>query len=418
MSELPQSPISRWQLLKAGALGIGAATLGRIGRSSAQQAEQISVPDDPTKVQGLPFSTQGVRSPFVNPARLLPSGGADTAGSARSPLADLEGIITPSDLHFQRNHGGTAIIDPAQHELVIHGMVRQPKAYTLWDLERMPRESHIYFIECSGNSGAGYTGGKPEDDAQSLHGLVSTSEWVGIPVRTLIEDVGMDPSATWALCEGSDAAVMTRSIPVEKLMDDALIAIIQNGEPIRPEQGYPMRLLLPGWEGNSQIKWIRRMEFSTAPFFTKEETRYYTDALPDGTARQFTFPMEAKGLITWPSPGRSIPGPGRWIVTGIAWTGNGSVTRVEVSTDNGQTWRDAELAGPVLPKSTVRFRLPWDWDGSDTVIMSRTHDDTGYVQPTRQQLLDVRGKDYTYHYNGIQTWHVHADGSLTNGYAG
>lgn len=416
--------LSRRRLLAVAAGLTGSFALGRVtSRASAQlapgpQPPDIQVPDDPTKVQGRPLAEVGIRSPFVDlkrsPWQEDPT--QFTAGWTFSPLQDLEGIITPSDLHFERHHSGTTIIDPAQHELLVHGMVGQPKIYTLYDLQRFPRESHIYFIECSGNSLDGYSGGTAESTAQSLHGLVSTSEWVGVPMRTIAEDVGLDPAAAWALFEGADAAVMTRSVPVEKLMDDALIAFIQNGEPIRPEQGFPMRLILPGWEGNMQIKWLRRIEFSDQPFYTKEETRHYTDRLPDGRSRQFTYVMEAKGLITWPSPGRNIPGPGQWQITGLAWSGRDPVERVEVSTDDGATWADAELSGPILPNASVRFRFPWEWSGEETVIMSRTTDASGYVQPTREQLLEVRGPDYTYHYNGIQSWHVHPDGSLTNGY--
>lgn len=374
----------------------------------------VTVPKDPTKVQGLPFTEVGIRSPFVRDLQRRWSATLDTVGSSWTPHQDLEGIITPADLHFRRNHAGTAIIDPAKHRLVVHGLVDRPKVYTLDDIKRFPRESHIYFVECSGNSGSGYTGAAPDATAQTIHGLTSTSEWVGVPVRTLLQDVGVQSGASWALFEGSDAAVMDRSIPLEKLMDDALIAYMQNGEPIRPEQGYPMRLVLPGWEGNAQIKWLRRIELGTGPFQTKEETRNYTDALPDGTARQFTFVMEAKSLITWPSGGHTIPGRGFWEIHGIAWSGRGRIQAVEVSTDNGSTWNEASLDA-VYPLAHTRFRYPWEWDGRQTTIMSRAIDETGYVQPTREALVQARGTDYVYHFNGIQPWNVAADGSVTNG---
>jgi sulfane dehydrogenase subunit SoxC len=219
------------------------------------------------------------------------------------------------------------------------------------------------------------------------------------------------------LAEGRDAAVMTRSIPIEKMLDDALIAYAQNGEPIRPEQGYPIRLFLPGWEGNMQIKWLRRLEVGDAPFMTREETSKYTDVMPDASIRQFTYVMEAKSVITWPSAGHVIPALGFWEISGIAWSGNGRIETVEVSTDGGESWNEATLVEPVLPLSHTRFKYGWTWDGQPTTILSRAIDETGYVQPTRQELLDVRGAGYVYHYNGIQSWNVAANGLVTNGYA-
>lgn len=414
--------LSRRGFLASAAVAGGAYFLGRFGPASAQtptiSEDDIVVPDDPTKTLGMSLSQRGLRSPFVHVQRQIndPNAPLGAAGWTFSPLQDLEGTITPADLHFERHHSGVAMIDPAEHRLVVHGMVQQPKQYTLWDLERMPQESHIYFVECSGNSLAGYPGGDADSTAQSIHGLVSTSEWVGVPMRHIVEDVGLDPASTWALFEGSDAAVMTRSVPVEKLMEDALIALYQNGEPIRPAQGYPMRLILPGWEGNMQIKWLRRIEFGDAPFYTKEETRHYTDRLPDGRSRQFTYAMEAKSVITRPSPGQGLAGAGRWTISGIAWSGRGRIERVEVSTDGGSTWEDAALLGESRTRSTVRFHHPWEWDGEEAMLMSRATDDTGYVQPTREALLEVRGPDYTYHYNGIQSWRLHPDGTLSNGY--
>lgn len=424
-SKSPAARLSRRRLLaSAGALGGLYAFQRVVGTALAQTDDgrpgcplpdlQIEVPDDPTKVQGVPFTEVGIRSPFVTGLQRRWSASVNTVGSSWTPHQDLDGMITPADLHFQRNHAGTAIIDPSKHRLVIHGMVDQPKVYTVEDIHRFPKQSHIYFIECSGNSGSGYAGAPADSTAQTIHGLTSTSEWTGVPVRTLLEDVGAQSDAAWALCEGSDAAVMDRSIPVEKLMDDAMVVYMQNGEPIRPEQGYPLRLLLPGWEGNAQIKWLRRIELGPEPFQTKEETRNYTDSLPDGTSRQFTFVMEAKSLITWPSGGQRIPGPGFWEIRGIAWTGRGRIQAVEVSTDNGGSWHEASL-DTVMPLAHVRFRYPWEWNGEGTTIMSRAIDETAYVQPTRDELINVRGTDYVYHFNGIQPWVVADDGNVTNG---
>lgn len=413
--------LSRRSLIAGSAAAAGVLALGRYGPAFAQAPDpSIPVPASPAGSVGLPFSEYGIRSPFVDfPRTFNAQGLSQFAGSSFSPLQDLDGMITPADLHFQRNHAGTTVIDPAEHRLTVHGMVDRPKTYTVDEIHRFPRRSQIYFVECSGNSGSGYTGPAEDATAQQVHGLVSTSEWIGVPVSALMQDVGVQGEAVWALAEGSDGAAMTRSIPVEKLMDDAMIAFIQNGEPIRPEQGYPFRLLLPGWEGNSQIKWLRRLEFWTEPFQTKEETRHYTDVLDDGTVRQFTFVMEAKGLITWPSAGKPIPAPGFWEISGMAWSGRGRVERVEVSVDGGDTWEDARLEGAVLPKAVTRFRYPWNWDGNETVIVSRTTDETGYVQPTQQQLLDtVRyGPQTAYHYNGQQPWRVMADGTVLNGLA-
>jgi sulfane dehydrogenase subunit SoxC len=365
-------------------------------------------PPDPTKVQGRLPNQLGDRSPFERPQR-LPS-----ATSSRTPLGYLDGIITPSDLHFERHHAGVPVIDPARHVLLVHGLVGRALEFTLDDVRRFPSVSRIMFLECSGNSGGGWQPAVANATAQSLHGLTSTSEWTGVPVATLLREAGVQPNATWVLAEGADAAVMTRSIPMAKILDDALVAYAQNGEPLRPEQGYPMRLFLPGWEGNSHIKWLRRLELGDQPWMTREETSKYTDPLPDGTARQFTYAMEAKSLITRPSGGQTVAGPGFWEVAGIAWSGRGRITRVEVSADGGMSWADAQLQDPVLPIAHTRFRFPWVWDGAEATLLSRATDETGYVQPSRDQLIAVRGTGSIYHYNGIQAWRVAADGSVTN----
>ena len=420
----PNSLLSRRRLLQAGGALAGGLALSRITRADAQQpppapSELVPPPDPPWSAQGVPFTTQGIRSPYVEIQRAYSGGDSpnvtrQTAGSNFTPLQDLDGIITPSDLHFQRNHSGTTIIDPAQHRVLVHGMVDRPKVYTMDDIKRFPRRTEIHFLECSGNSGAGYRGPSPDTTAQLMHGLTSTSEWGGVPMTTIMQDVGVQDGAEWALFEGADASRMDRSVPRSKLEDDAMLVYIQNGEPIRPEQGFPLRLLLPGWEGNTQIKWLRRIEFGSGPFYTKEETRHYTDALPDGQSRQFTYEMEVKSLITWPSAGHQVPAPGFWEINGIAWSGFGTITGVEVSVDGGNTWGQAELMQPVLPKAHVRFRFPWVWDGTPRVIMSRATDDTGYTQPARQRLLDIRGTQYIYHFDAIQPWLVDADGAVTN----
>jgi len=256
---------------------------------------------------------------------------------------------------------------------------------------------------------------------QGTHGLLSTSEWTGVQFSTLAREVGLKDGAGWVLAEGADSAVMTRSIPLEKLLADAIIAYAQNGEALRPEQGYPLRLILPGWEGNTHIKWLRRLDVSDKPFMTREETSKYTDLLGNGKARQFSFTMEAKSVITFPSGEMKLPGPGFYEITGLAWSGRGRIARLEVSVDGGKNWNLAALQDPVLPICTTRFRFPWFWNGQPSVLQSRATDETGYVQPTLQQLVDIRGLagpfGSVYHLNAIQSWSVAADGSVSNVHA-
>jgi sulfane dehydrogenase subunit SoxC len=345
----------------------------------------------------------------VSPER-TPTGAI--AGSSYTPHQALSGTITPADLHFERHHAGIPTIDATKHELLVHGLTERTLAFTLADLKRFPQVTRTYFIECSGNGGPAYRRPRPEMAPNQIIGLTSNTEWTGVPVRALLNEAGAKPEATWVLAEGADAAVMTRSIPMSKIMDDALIAWAQNGEPLRPAQGYPMRLLLPGWEGNTSIKWLRRLELGTRPWMTREETSKYTDPLRDGTARQFSFEVDAKSLITSPAfPDRITRG---WRpITGIAWSGRGRVTRVEVSTDGGNTWRDAKLLTPPTTKAHVRFEQMWEWTGGEALLLSRVTDETGYVQPTRAALIGARGIGTSYHSNPIYGWKVSADGAVT-----
>jgi sulfane dehydrogenase subunit SoxC len=230
----------------------------------------------------------------------------------------------------------------------------------------------------------------------------------------LLDQVGIKPSAQWLVAEGSDASRLDRSIPIAKALDDVLVAYGQNGEALRPSQGYPLRLLVPGWEGNVSIKWLGRLQLSSEPYMTRDEAAFYTDLMPNGKARRFTFVMEAKSVITRPSGGQKLDGPGFYEITGLAWSGRGRITRVEVSTDEGRSWRDAELQDPVLPKAVTRFRLPWRWQGEETSLQSRCTDDTGYVQPRRDALIAVRGKNASDHYNGIKLWYVQKDGAVSH----
>ncbi len=368
-------------------------------------------PPDPTKVLGRGTSELGQRAPGEQPRRAGMRPGPSS--SSRTPIHELRGIITPADLHFERHHGGIPDIEPEQYSLVVHGMVERPMTFTLRDLKRLPAVSRLCFVECSGNGGAAYNREpRPEVSPQQIDGLLSTSEWTGVALATLLREVGVRPGATWLLAEGGDAAVMGRSVPLEKAWDDAMIAFGQNGEAIRPEQGYPARLLLPGWEGNAQVKWIRRIEVSDGPFMTRDETSKYTDPLADGTSRQFSLVMDAKSTITFPTFPYVLPERGWWEITGLAWSGRGGITRVEVSTDGGRTWQPAELQEPVLSKCTTRFRHLWNWDGRATTLLSRAIDETGYTQPSLETLMAARGEGSAYHYNSIRPWSVQADGRV------
>ena len=366
-------------------------------------------------VPGRLVSEVGRRAPGEQPRRLLRA--EALSSSSRTPLQDLHGIITPSDLHFERHHGGIPDIVAEEHELLIHGMVDRPMVFRMADLKRYPAVSRICFVECSGNGGGAYNRDRmpTELTPQALDGLLSTSEWVGVPVSTVLREVGVRRGASWILAEGGDSAIMSRSVPLDKIMDDALLAYAQNGEAIRPEQGYPVRLLLPGWEGNTQVKWLRRIEITDRPTMTRDETSKYTDPLGDGTARQFSFVMDAKSVITFPSYPYALPDRGWWEIKGLAWTGRGRITRVEVSTDGGRSWADARMQPPVLPKCPVAFRHLWEWDGGETVILSRATDETGYVQPTVQQLWEARGERTSYHHNHQRAWKIAADGTVTFG---
>ena len=366
---------------------------------------------------GAAVSPYGSRSRFEKAARHVNTNTKVPLEEASSgtPLHDTYGIITPSSLHFERHHAGVPETDPATHTLTVHGLVDRPLVFTVDELKRLPSVSRIHFLECSGNSGGEWRGGSTESDVQRIHGLTSCSEWTGVPVSTLLRECGVQPQATWILAEGADACKLARSIPITKAMDDALVAYAQNGEPLRPEQGYPIRLFLPGWEGNSNVKWLRRIKVMDQPAMTREETSKYTDLMPDGTARQFTFDMEPKSVITRPSGGDTLAGAGRYEITGIAWSGRGTVARVEITVDGGATWVPAELQTPVLPRAHTRFQWPWTWDGREAMIASRCTDDTGYTQPPLADLIKVRGVNSQYHNNGIQVWKVAADGKITNG---
>ena len=384
--------------------------------ASAPAKPRPPAPEDATKLLGRAPNELGERSLFEHPRRFVIT--PRPSGSSGTPLQDLVGIITPADLHYERHHAGVPTLDPESYSLLIHGMVERPTVFTLRDLARFPARSQICFLECSGNGNLAYEKIKSERSPQEIDGLTSTSEWTGVSLATLFREVGVKPGATWFLAEAADGAVYARSIPVSKAWEDAVIAYGQNGEALRPEQGYPARLLLPGFEGSTNVKWIRRIELADRPFMTREETSKYSDPLRNGTARMFSFVMDAKSTLTFPVFPTVLPDRGFWEIRGLAWSGRGRIVRVDVSTNGGRSWQPAELQEPVLPRCHTRFRYPWTWDGRETLLMSRAQDETGYVQPSIAELRAARGAGTYYHFNHIRAWRVHRDGHVTFGLDG
>jgi sulfane dehydrogenase subunit SoxC len=331
-----------------------------------------------------------------------------------TPLQYQPGIITPNGLIFERHHAGTPDIDPATHRLAIHGMVKQPLQFSMDDLVRYPSVSRFYFLECSGNGLTDWL--KPASKTvQQTHGLLSGALWTGVPVSTLLEEAGVEAKGKWVLFEGADGAAHTRSIPIEKCLDDALLVYAANGERLRPENGYPVRLLLPGWEGNTSVKWVRRIKVSDEPWYFRSETARYTDPMPEGKWRKFSMVMEGKSVITNPSGGMALKGPGFYEVTGLAWSGAGKIRGVDVSFDSGRNWREAALEEPIMDKSLTRFKIAWSWNGQPAVLMSRAVDSTGYVQPTVQDIRKVRAiVGFVQHNNAVQPWSIAANGEVSN----
>jgi sulfane dehydrogenase subunit SoxC len=413
-------------LFAAGSLAgvIGSAGIAHAADDKAPAgAIHFSVADDPTKEQGRAVAADGgygSRSQFETEARWrFPTANENTSWSM-TPLDKMLGNLTASGLHFERHHGGIPTIDPAKHALVVHGMVNTAKKFSMADIKRFPSVTRKHFIECSGNGLTEWN--KPTlKTVQGTHGLLSTTEWTGVQFATIAREVGLKDGSAWVLAEGADAAVMTRSIPIEKMLKDALLVYGQNGEALRPEQGYPLRLLLPGFEGNTHIKWLRRLDVSDKPFMTREETSKYTDLLGSGKARQFSMEMDAKSVITFPSGDMKLPGAGFYSIQGLAWTGRGRVQSVDVSTDGGKTWYPAQMLSVPEQICTVRFSFPWIWDGKPAVLQSRCTDETGYVQPTLKQLIAIRGSNgpfgSIYHLNAIQSWAVNEAGDVSNVHA-
>ena len=331
-----------------------------------------------------------------------------------APLQGLFGMITPSGLHFERHHQGWHDIDPAGHRLMINGLVRNARVYTMDDLMRLPSVSRIHFIECGANTAMEWSNAAVPT-VQYTHGMLSCSEFTGVPLSVLLDDCGFDrKNGKFVLAEGADGSGMTRTIAMDRALDDVIVAYGMNGEMLRPENGYPLRLVVPGIQGVSWVKWLRRIEVGDRPWNTKDETLHYVDLMPDGTHRQYTSIQECKSVITTPSGVQRLVGRGFYNISGLAWSGRGKVKRVDVSVDGGRNWRSARLESPVLSKALTRFNIDWTWDGNPALLQSRAIDDTGYVQPTARELRAARGTRSIYHNNAIQTWQVASAGEVSN----
>jgi len=402
-------------------LAQSAALVGAGGSLLSAQpasAEPLTVPPW-MKAPGTHMSAYGHPSEHESGVQRVVGGTPNVVGSGVSftPHQRLHGTITPNSLHFERHHSGVPNIDPDAHRLLIHGAVRRPLTFSIDALLRYPTVTRIQFLECAGNSGSNLGPQPPQAPCGVIHGLMSCSEWTGVPLAILMEEAGIERGNEWVLAEGADAAAMSRSVPLAKIMDDAMIALYQNGERLRPENGYPLRLFLPGYEGNMSVKWLRRLKVVREPTMTRDETSHYTDVLLNGKALILTYPMQVKSVITNPSTSLVLKSTGLYEITGIAWSGLGKIARVEVSADGGRSWADAALNDPVLPKSFTRFRVPWRWNGGTAVLMSRAIDETGAVQPTRASIVAEFGERNNYHNNGIQAWAVSAGGEVSNVYA-
>jgi sulfane dehydrogenase subunit SoxC len=417
--------VDRREFLRGGAAI--AAAMG--GYTMAQSAAAETLVDDPwSLVPGAITKPYETRSHFEDKvARTLTNPKGETrVQNARTPLHLLRGTVTPSGLHFVVAQGGAPDIDPARHRIAIHGLVKRPLVFTLDTLARYPMVTRTHFIECGGNGAPLFSPQPIDANLQALHGLVSCAEWTGVLLSTLLEECGVDPKAKWIIAEGADAPTLTRSVPLKKALDDTMVALYQNGERLMPANGYPARLLVPGWEGNMNIKWLRRIKLTDAPGMTYPETKTYSQLLPNGKAYQFYFVQEVKSFITQPSPGLKMNGAGYYEISGLAFSGDGKIARVMVSADAGKTWAQATLEEPVLDKSFTRFRLPWRWDGGSATLQSRAWDDRGNVQPTRAEFVAARGELKTVppvvafpnqHHNAITSWAIDASGEVKHVYA-
>jgi len=414
----------------AAAVAAGAATAPRA--HAAEDAASAMAGGDPAMLTlpahstglGQPVATDGYGRPSkheANVQRRRSPGLTQTGQSSVSfaPLQSLFGIVTPSGLHFERHHQGWWDVDPTGHRLMINGsdarIVKTPRVFTLDDLMRLPSVSRFHFIECGANTGMEW-GNVAVPTCQYTHGMLSCSEFTGVPLRLLLEMCGVDfRRGRFVLGEGADGSSMTRTVPMELVESgEVFVAYGQNGEMLRPENGYPLRLVVPGVQGISWVKYLRRIEVGDQPYGSKDETLHYVDLMPGGQHRQYTSTQECKSVITAPSGGQRLQGTGFYGISGLAWSGRGAVRRVDVSVDGGRNWRSARLESPVLSKCLTRFNLDWVWDGRPALLQSRAIDATGYVQPNTRQLRAVRGTRSIYHNNAIQTWRVQESGEVDN----
>jgi sulfane dehydrogenase subunit SoxC len=419
--------IDRRALLGRGAAFAGAAGAGFGAAATAAAAEPLT--DAPWSIEpGDAMPPYQVPSRFEKKVvRTLSNPDSEPRNShARTPHHLLNGMITPNGLHFTIVHGGVPDIDPDKHQLAIHGLVKRPLVFTLDALARYPMVSRITFVECGGNSAPLFSPQPLQESVQALHGLASCAEWTGIKLSTLLEETGIDPRAKWFIAEGADAPAVSRSVPLNKALDDAMIVLYQNGERIMPGNGYPMRLLLPGYEGNMNVKYLRRIKLTDQPAMSYYESKIYAQILPDGKAYQFYLLQEVKSFITQPSHGMQLREPGYYEISGVAYSGTGRIAKVLVSADGGNSWAEAALQEPVLSKAFTRFRMPWRWDGGPAILQSRAWDEAGNVQPTRAEFVARRGELKkpppvlafpNQHFNAITSWVVDAKGEVRHGYA-
>ncbi len=420
-SPMPPAPRpGRRVMLRGGLMAATGLAAGLSGTNLAKAVAAVTPEPDPdwstSLGAGVVDRPYGQPSHFVKDVirRNVPWLTVDTISSISfTPLQDQTGIISANGLFFERYHAGRPTVDPAQHKLLIHGMVERPLVFSMADIQRLPSESRIHFIECPANGGMEWRAAQL-NSLQFTHGMIGCAEWTGVKLSTLLNEVGIQPQARWVLAEGADGAHMTRSIPLEKCLDDCLVVYGQNGEALRPEQGFPVRLLVPGWQGNVNVKWLRRLQVGDQPWFTREETSKYTELMPDGKARGFTWKLGTKSVVTFPCPEKPLKGAGRYEVRGLAWSGSGRIKAVDVSFDGGVNWTRARLQGPVLPMALTRFALDWAWDGKPVLLQSRAVDETDFVQPTLVELEKIRGFNPVYNNNSIQTWQVQPDGSVNN----
>jgi sulfane dehydrogenase subunit SoxC len=425
--------LDRRALLRNGIVFASAMTAGIAGTRTGAASEPVAAAALKDEEWSLEFGS--VPPPAQTPSefeknvvRTLSNPKGEFRNShARTPHHLLNGTITPNPLHFSINHCGVPNIDPAKHKLVIHGMVRQPLEFTLETLSRYPLVSRMAFVECAGNSAPMFSSEPMQVTAQAIHGLASNAEWTGVPLSVLLDEAGIDPKAKWFIAEGADAQFLDRSVPVKKAYDDALVAIYQNGEHLMPGNGYPMRLLLPGYQGNMNVKYLRRIKVVDQPAMSYFETKAYSQILPGGKTWRFHFLMEVKSFITQPSFGQALMGPGFYTISGVAYSGTGRIAKVMVSADGGKSWGEAALQGTIHEKAFTRFVMPWRWDGQPAVLQSRAWDDGGNVQPLRAEFVAARGQTTqpmttplafpNQHYNSITSWGVESSGEIKHVYA-